>query len=220
LSIAVVCFGEVECERPCRCEGVLTKATVLVVVRVTLCATTAGRACSRQPLGGQPCCRRSRGTLCAYGGARSLLEGVARRPRMAGGISTDGVPMPSASAPPRGRTRTRDTELLSVATMQEHPAPVNDGRELTRHRSTQRRVLHGVQQYSALQLGPIRSSATSPIWRIACQGVGVDGHCLVVVVDVVAACGAVRASAGSRRWSCSYSGAGYPKTLVRRTSAV
>jgi hypothetical protein len=26
-------------------------------------------------------------------------------------------------------------------------------------------------------------------------------------VDVVAACGAVRASAGSRRWSCSYSGA-------------
>ena len=29
----------------------------------------------------------------------------------------------------------------------------------------------------------------------------------LMVVDVVAACGAVRASAGSRRWSCSYSGA-------------
>jgi hypothetical protein len=31
--------------------------------------------------------------------------------------------------------------------------------------------------------------------------------------------GAVRASAGSRRWSCACSGAGYPKTFVRRTSA-
>jgi hypothetical protein len=37
---------------------------------------------------------------------------------------------------------------------------------------------------------------------------------------VVAACGAVRAFSGSRRWSCSYSGAGYPRTFVRRTSAV
>jgi len=41
--------------------------------------------------------------------------------------------------------------------------------------------------------------------------VGSDG--VLGRVDVVAAGGAVRASAGSRRWSASYAGAGYPKTL-------
>ena len=67
----------------------------------------------------------------------------------------------------------------------------------------------------------IGTTAMSPIWRNVCQGVRVDGHVLVGVAGcVVAAGGAVRASAGSRRWSCSYSGAGYPKTFVRRTSAV
>jgi hypothetical protein len=47
---------------------------------------------------------------------------------------------------------------------------------------------------------PNATIPTSPIWRSGCQGVGVDGHGLVgVLVAVVAACGAVRASAGSRR---------------------
>ena len=41
----------------------------------------------------------------------------------------------------------------------------------------------------------------------------------LVVVDVVAACGAVRASAGSRRLVMLIFG-GWPKTFVRRTSAV
>src|ERR1017187_10986525 len=42
--------------------------------------------------------------------------------------------------------------------------------------------------------------ASSPIWRGGCQGVGVVGHCLVGGgLDVVAACGAVRACSGSRR---------------------
>jgi hypothetical protein len=42
-----------------------------------------------------------------------------------------------------------------------------------------------------------RPAHKSPIWRGSCQGVAVGGHCLVGgAADVVAACGAVRASAG------------------------
>jgi hypothetical protein len=62
-----------------------------------------------------------------------------------------------------------------------------------------------------------RAAPLSPIWKGGCQGVGVVGHCLVgCVVDVVAAGGAVRSSWGSRRWSCSYSGAGPRPLFVAR----
>ena len=60
------------------------------------------------------------------------------------------------------------------------------------------------------------------IWRSGCQGVGVDGH---GVVGAAGCCGCgSRGGPGVRGVrdvrSCSYSGAGYPKTFVRRTSAV
>ena len=87
------------------------------------------------------------------------------------------------------------------------PAPMHTARAIPI-------VRHG---WRAHRTGAI---ASSPIWRSACQGVGVDGHCLVVVVDVVAACGAVRASAGSRRWSCSYSGAGPRPLFVARPLSI
>ena len=50
------------------------------------------------------------------------------------------------------------------------------------------------------------------------KGQGLMAIVLVVVVgvNVVAACGAVRVSAGSRRWSCSYSGAGPRPLFVAR----
>ena len=70
--------------------------------------------------------------------------------------------------------------------------------------------------------GPPGRGLMSPIWRSACQEVWVIGHCLVGVdggVCVVAAGGAVRASAGSRRVVMLIFG-GWPKTFVRRTSAV
>jgi hypothetical protein len=67
-----------------------------------------------------------------------------------------------------------------------------------------------------------RTTPPSPIWRSDCQGTAVVGRCP----------GWWRAGMGLRLagrsgrsrvrdvWSCSYSGAGYPKTFVRRTSAV
>ena len=57
--------------------------------------------------------------------------------------------------------------------------------------------------------------ASSPIWRNACQGVGVDGHVGWGLLELMwlRLAGRSERSAGSRRWSCSYSGAGYPKTL-------
>ena len=57
--------------------------------------------------------------------------------------------------------------------------------------------------------------AWSPIWRSGCQGVGVDGHVSGWWCggDVVAACGAVRASAGSRRLVMLIFGGWVPQDL-------
>ena len=71
-------------------------------------------------------------------------------------------------------------------------------------------------------LAPVLGAiTTSPIWRIGCQGVGVDGHVLVGVAGgVVAAGGAVRAFAGFATFGHAHiRGLGNPKTFVRRTSA-
>src|ERR1019366_2265931 len=69
---------------------------------------------------------------------------------------------------------------------------------------------------------PSRVIALSPIWRGGCQGVGVARHCLVggggrMWLRLVGRSGRPRVRDGR---SCSYSGAGYPKPFVRRTSAV
>ena len=61
----------------------------------------------------------------------------------------------------------------------------------------------------------------SPIWRSGCQGVGVDGHWLVVVV--VAGCGrGLRGGPGVRGFATVVMliFGGCPKTFVRRTSTV
>jgi len=62
----------------------------------------------------------------------------------------------------------------------------------------------------ARRLG-VGTIAASPIWRSACQGVGVVVHCLVGG----SCCGRRLAgrSAGSRRWSCSYSPGWVPQDL-------
>ena len=56
----------------------------------------------------------------------------------------------------------------------------------------------------------------SPIWRTACQGVGLDDHVNVwqlLQLMLVAACGAVRASAGSRRLVMLIFGGWVPQDL-------
>jgi hypothetical protein len=64
---------------------------------------------------------------------------------------------------------------------------------------------------------------SSPIWRAGCQEEWVDGPCRVCGPADVCGCGS-RGGPGVRGVrdvrSCSYSGAGYPKTSVGRTSAV
>ena len=60
----------------------------------------------------------------------------------------------------------------------------------------------------------IRTITRSPIWRSGCQGVGVDGHGVVVVsVMWLRLAGRSECPRGSRRWSCSYSGASLPQDL-------
>ena len=64
-----------------------------------------------------------------------------------------------------------------------------------------------------------RAIGSSLIWRSGCQGVGVDGHCLVgCVVDGVRLAG--RSGGLGFATVVMLIFGGWPKTFVRRTSAV
>ena len=88
-----------------------------------------------------------------------------------------------------------------------------------RPRARSRRTRNGVARAAGRGARLLRR----PYGGVVVKGVGVDGHRVVGGGGgaVVAVRGAARAFAGVRDVrSCSYSGAGYPKTFVPRTSAV